>query len=177
LNTVDLVFLVILLFGAYKGYQRGFLLEIVSIVAFVLAVIGGFKLLDLGIDFLNSFENTLGNFLPIAAFILVFVIILLVVNIVGRIFKKIIDFTIFGNVDNFAGALLGIFKIALFLSIANWIILNLGAHLPERISKDSFIYPYVADIAPKTGNFLVAIFPSLDNLIQKISAFLQGLGN
>jgi len=177
LNTIDLVLLLVLLFGGYKGYQKGFLLEIIAIAAFILAVLGGFKLLDLGIKLLNNFESTLGNFMPIAAFILVFVIILFVINILGRIFKKIIDFTILGSFDNIAGAILGVFKIALFLSIINWVILNLGVKLPEMISQESSLYPFIAKVAPKAGVFLISIFPSLNDMFEKVRSFLQGLGN
>ncbi len=175
MNSVDLVILVILLFGAYRGFQTGLVLEIVSIVAFFVAILGGFKLIDLGKNMLESFEDTLGNFMPIAAFILVFVIILIVINLAGRLFKKIIDFTILGSFDNFAGALLGMLKFTLFLSILNWVIISMGFDLPDMVSKDSAIYPYVAMIGPAIGNFLFSLFPSLNDLVEKVGDFLRGL--
>ncbi len=177
MNTADFILLGILIFGAYKGYSKGFLLEVVAIVAFILAIIGGFKLLDIGVDILEGFQDTLGNFLPIAAFILVFILILVVINLVGRIFKKIIDFTLLGGFDNIAGALLGAFKIALMLSILNWVIIKLGFHLPESISQGSSIYPYVASVGPTVSDFLISVFPSFGILSDKVGSFLHSLGH
>jgi uncharacterized membrane protein required for colicin V production len=51
MKTIDLLILFPLLIGAYHGYKRGLLLEIVAILAFVIAVVLGFKLLDYGLDF------------------------------------------------------------------------------------------------------------------------------
>lgn len=177
MNIADFIFIGILLFGAYKGYQKGFLLEVISILAFLLAVFGGFKLLHLGIDVLESYEDTLGNFLPIAAFILIFVVILIVVNVVGRIMKKIIDLTLLGSFDNFIGAALGILKFALFLSVLNWVIVNLGFELPESISGESSLYPFIAMVAPEVGGFFISIFPSVAELFEKVKGFLQSLSH
>ena len=177
MNIVDFILLGILSFGAYKGYQKGFLLEVVAIVAFILAIIGGFKLLDVGVDILDGFKDSLGNFLPIAAFIVVFVLILVAINLAGRIFKKIIDFTLLGSFDNAAGALLGVFKFALMISIVNWVVINLGIKIPDNISHESSLYPYVVMVGPQVGEVLVAIFPSFGALTAKVGDFLHSLGN
>ena len=47
--------LVPLVFGAVMGFRKGFLLEIVGILAFVLGIIGGFKLMELGMTYLDDY--------------------------------------------------------------------------------------------------------------------------
>ena len=177
MNSVDFILIAILVFGAYKGYKKGFLLEIVAIVAFILAIIGGFKLLGLGVDLLRGFEDSLGNFLPIAAFILVFILILVVINIAGRVFKKIIDFTLLGSFDNFAGALVGVFKIALMLSILNWVVVKLGINLPDMLTLHSKIYPFIVSLGSKVSDFIIAMFPSFGFMIDKVGDFIYSLGH
>ena len=171
----NLVLVAIFLFAAYKGFQKGFLLEIVSLLAFFLAVLGGFKLLDFGIGLLEPYRDSLGGFLPIAAFILVFVAILVVLNVVGRVFKKIIDLTLLGSFDSLAGALLGIFKMALFVSVVHWVFASIGFGWPQRLYEDSVLYRLTASIAPKVAAVAVSLFPSLGSIGDKVGDFLKSL--
>lgn len=177
MTLTDIILIIILLFGAFRGFQKGFILEIVSFFAFFLAILGGFKLLDLGISLLEPYRENLGSFLPVAAFIVVFVLILIALNVAGRIFKKIIHFTFLGSFDSLAGAVVGILKIALFLSILNWGFVKMGFEFPEKLSEESFIYAYIAVLAPKVGQLFIAIFPSFDNLFEKVGNFLKSISH
>ena len=69
MNLLDIVLAVILLFAAYKGFQRGFLLEVIAVAAFVLAVLGGFKLLHWGMELLGQYFNLHGEILPYVSLI------------------------------------------------------------------------------------------------------------
>lgn len=175
MNLTDIVLIVILLIGAFKGFQKGFILEVISFFAFFLAVYGGFKLLDFGITVLEPYQENLGSFLPVAAFLFVFVVILVVLTIAGRIFKKIIDFTLLGSFDSVAGAVIGILKTALFLSIINWVFIKMGFDFPHRLGEGSFLYGYIALLAPKIAQLLIAIFPSLENLFETTGRFLKSI--
>lgn len=177
MTLTDIILIIILLFGAFKGFQKGLILEIVSFVAFFLAIYGGFKMLDLGVTLLEPYRENLGSFLPIAAFIVIFILILVVLNIAGRIFKKIIDFTLLGSFDNAAGALVGILKTALFLSVLNWGFVKMGFAFPEKLSEESLLYGYMAALAPLLAEFLVSIFPSLGQLFEKVGNFLKGISH
>ena len=107
MNTVDIVLLIILLIGAIQGFRKGFVMEIVSILALILAIFVGFKLLYEGISFLRDQFHLSGNFLPYLSFILLFIGTILLVNIIGKAVKKLLDLTLLGGVDNIAGGILG----------------------------------------------------------------------
>lgn len=171
----SLVLIFIFLVGGVQGYRKGFLLEIISLLAFFLAVLGGFKLLDFSINLLEPYRDSLGGFLPIAAFILVFVAILVILNLVGRILKKIIDLTLLGSFDNLAGAALGIFKMALFLSILHWILVKMGFEWPHQLHEDSVVYRATATVAPAVAGVLVSLFPAIGGIVDKVGDFLKSI--
>ena len=54
MSVFDVVIIGLLVFGAFKGYRKGFLLEAVAILSFVLAIIGGFRLLHWGMSVLDE---------------------------------------------------------------------------------------------------------------------------
>ena len=166
MSAADIIIIIILTFGAYSGYKKGLILELISILAFVLAIVGGFKLLHIGMEYIAKAYDGFGSFLPFVAFLVLFVLIIVVVNLIGKGLKKIIDWTPLGVMDNFAGALIGIAKWALGLSIFLWVMSSLSLNLPDFATKESKILPYVSEFASHVGSFISSIFPSFDSFIK-----------
>lgn len=177
MSTADIIILVILLFGAYSGYKRGLILELIGIIAFILAIFGGFKLLHTGMEYISKVYDGFGNFLPFVAFLVLFILILIVVNMVGKILKKVIDWTPLGVLDNLAGALIGIAKGALILSILLWVMSGLSINMPDYFTKNSRILPLVSGFASQVGNFISTIFPSFDNFIKTLEELFESFAS
>jgi membrane protein required for colicin V production len=167
-HTLDIILLVPLLLGAYLGFKRGLLLELVGLVALVLAILGAFKLLHTGIEFLNQYIPKYGNFVPFVAFIGIFIGILILINLLGHLTKKLMDLTLLGSFDYIAGAILGIFKWAFLVSVVLWLTEQVHITIPEKLIRDSFLYPYILNFAPKIGNYVASVFPFADNLFESI---------
>jgi len=176
-STADIIILVILIIGAYSGYKKGLILELIAILAFILAIIGGFKLLHVGMEYVSKVYEGFGNFLPFVAFLVLFVLILIVVNMAGNILKKIIDWTPFGVLDNFAGAIVGALKWALLLSILLWVMNSLSINMPEFLTENSKILPLVTGFAGMVGNFISTIFPSFENFIQTLEELFESFSS
>ena len=173
MSTADIILLVILALGAYSGYKKGLILELIAIFAFVLAIIGGFKLLHVGMDYVSRVYEGFGNFLPFIAFMVLFVLIIILVNMIGKILKKIIDWTPFGVLDNLAGALIGVAKWALMLSILLWVMTSLKIDLPESFTKNSSVLPFVTGFSGQVGDFISTIFPSFENFITTLEELFE----
>ncbi len=171
MKTLDIILLIPLIFGAYLGYKKGLLLEIVSLFAFILAIIGAFKLVDLGEELLRPYLPDWEKALPIVSFILLFVAILLLVNMIGKITKKILDMTLLGGLDNFAGAVLGLLKWAFGVSLVLWLAQSVEIGVSEEMTKETHIYPIVASIAPFVAESFAEYLPFIqevfDNLKEK----------
>lgn len=173
MSTADIILIVILMLAAYSGYKKGLILELIAILAFVLAIVGGFKLLHIGMEYVSKVYDGFGNFLPFVAFLVLFVLILIVVNMAGNILKKIVDWTPFGVVDNLAGAVIGVLKWALLLSIVLWVMSSLSINLPVFLTENSKILPLVTGFAGQVGDFISTIFPSFENFIQTLEELFE----
>ena len=177
MNVIDIIIVIILGIGAYGGYKKGLMLELIAILAFILAIVGGFKLLHVGMEILSDFYGGFGSLLPFIAFLILFILIIVAVNLLGKLLKKTIDWTPLGTFDNLAGALLGIFKFALAVSILYWVFQSVGISPPESMVEESKILPFVAGIAPKLGHLIGTIFPSFDSFIEALKGLFQSSGN
>ena len=159
MSPADIVLILVILFGAYQGYKEGFLMALVSLVAILLGVLGGFKLMGYAMVFLADKFNVDDVVLPYIAFGVVFIIIVIVVSLSGRALKASIDQNFLGTMDQAAGAILGVLKAAFMTSVLIWIISSLKISLKESWIDGSFLYPKIASFAPSLTRWIGKIIP------------------
>lgn len=173
LSTLDIILLVPLLLGAWTGFKKGLLLEIVALASFILAIIGGIYLLDWAVEFIGEFIQGVDHLLPMIAFIAVFIGIVLLVNLVGRIVKKALDLTPLGIIDKVAGLTLGVLKLAFFVSLLLWGADSLGFGLSAGFSEDSLLLPWIEPLAPNTVEFLMGVFPYGEEILRELPEYFK----
>jgi membrane protein required for colicin V production len=165
LSIVDIVLSVTILAGAIGGYKDGLLVSLFSFIAIILGVIGGFKLMGGAMVMLSNYYRVNESVLPYVAFGLVFLVITIGVGLLGRIIKASIQKTLFGPLDQFAGALFGMAKMAFMLSIVLWIIDSLKLKLPQELTADSWLQPEIASFAVKVTRAIGSFIPFLDGVL------------
>ena len=174
MSIFDIVLIGLLAFGAFKGYRKGFLLEAVAILSFVLAIIGGFKLLHWVMSLLDERFEINGELLPYISFILIFIAIVIAVNFIGKFLKKILDMTLLGSIDNLAGALLAVLKWAFGISIVLWLSNSFGISLQGSWTEGSLLYPYLLTLAPQLVDIISQVMPFASDLFDTIQELLKG---
>ncbi len=172
MKTLDIILLIPLVFGAVLGFKKGLLLEIFGVLAFVLAIIGGFKLMEVGMVYLSEYFEDFDQLLPFISFILIFLAIILLVNMLGKLLKKAIDMTLLGGFDKFAGAILGLVKWAIGISILLWLVNNFGIELPGQ-DEDLVLYPFLTELGPKLIASLDVVLPFAKEMLESIKELLS----
>jgi membrane protein required for colicin V production len=140
----------------------------------VAGIIGAIQWLPQGINFLSRALNTQTELLPVFAFFLIFIAIVLAISLAGRLVKLVIDLTPIGFVDGVGGALLGMLKWALGISIILWVLDNAQVGLP--VDDESMIYMNVKQVAPYIFQHLGEWSPmvaEMINTIQQIFADIE----
>ena len=158
LNYFDVFIIIFLLWSAYRGITKGFLIMAASLAALVLGVWGAIRFSDLTAAFLvQQFEwNT--KYLTLIAFALTFIGIVILVHIFARAMDKLVKAVALGFINRLAGLLFGVLKTALIISIVLVIINSINRRvpfIPEEHKKNSLLYQPLSKLAP-------AIFPFLN---------------
>lgn len=167
MTTLDIVLIVIILLGSWKGYKEGFLMGFFTLMALVLGVLGGFKLCGYGMMFLEENFNADQKQLPYISFFLIFIIICALVIWMGKSIKGSIDKTFLGRVDEIAGTALGAVTMVFVLSTLLWIINQLDFNLfPEDWTNDAVVYPFVVGFTPALAEWVSGFLPFLDDIFQ-----------
>ncbi len=159
MSIVDIILAIIILGGAFSGYKNGSVTSLFSLVAIILGMLIGFKLMGSAMVLLARNYNVDEKVLPYLAFGVVFLIIVIVVNVIGRFIRASIDKPILGGADRIVGAILGMVHTLFSLSIMLWIADSLRIKIPEAWAANSWLQPKTANFAPKIANWIGEFLP------------------
>ncbi len=167
--TIDILMLIPLAFGAYNGYRKGLLVEIVGVIAFILAMIVGFKFLRFGTDLLAPYLSSeiTRRILPYIGFSVIFFPTIFLVNRLGYSLRNMIKYSILGTFDSLAGAVVGTFTWVFGISVCFWLLSTINVQIPPKHAKGSILYPVVSPIAPKIIGVISDWIPVGGNLIRE----------
>ncbi len=142
-------------------------MELISLTAIVLGVLGGFKLMGQGMLFLQEKFNADKSTLPYLSFVFIFVIIVILVRLLGKMVKHSIDKSFLGTVDQSMGAALGVFKTLFLLSIVIWITDSLKMVPRAEWTNGSWLYPFTAKLAPRTADWIGGFVPVFKEIFRQ----------
>ena len=158
INYFDFIITIFLLWSAYRGITKGFLIMAASLAALVLGVWGAIRFSHLTAALMISFFSMETKYLALISFALTFVIIVILVHLLSRALDKLVKAVALGLVNRLAGLLFGLLKtaflISIFLVILNGID-NRVPFIPEEHKENSLLYQPLSRLAP-------AIFPFLN---------------
>jgi membrane protein required for colicin V production len=159
--------------GAFSGYRQGLFIGILSILAFFIGIILAFRFMNWGAELLADKVESLTFMLPFVAFILIFLAVTITIRILAYIIKKALDLTILGTFDSFAGAILGILKWSIMISLLIWVANSFEFQVPEEMKKGAVVYPVIVPVAPTMVGVLDDYTPIIDTAIATIKELVN----
>jgi membrane protein required for colicin V production len=158
--------------GAYFGFKKGMIREILSFIALIVAVILGFKLMDKGIELLEPYIGKVYGLIPFIAFLVIVIGVILLVYFIGVITKKILNLSIFGLFDSFLGAVLGVLIWGLCAGIVLWISKKY-IPFPLEYTKGAFLYPALVSYAEFVIDKSAYVMPFAKDLTGQIDQYFN----
>ncbi len=151
MNTVDIVLGIFLLYGLVRGFFRGFLTELASLVGLVAGIYGAIHFSYYAGEFLSQHVDWDIEIINLASLAITFLIIIFVVSLVGKMLTKAADFAALGIVNKLLGAVFGLLKSAFVASVIIMFFMTSNKTLEfveTETLEDSVLYEPVAVIAP-----------------------------
>lgn len=173
MSIIDIIIVVILGLGAFEGFRKGFLLGVLGLFGFVIAVI-------LGIYFMSPMNDWLGENItefnlgfPIFGFIVIFILTMIIIRTVGWILKQLMDMVLLGPLDATVGAIFGVVKAAFFISLFFWLSSLFKLEIPKKWTADSDMLYFIEPIAPGIVAVVEPILPSMEESLQKLDEVVE----
>ncbi len=148
---LDILLLIPLLLFAWSGYKKGLIISLASLAALVLGLYFAFFFSDYAANLLSKYFTINDKYLAALSFVVTFVAVILAVTLLGNALHKVVDVLMLGFLNKAAGAVFGILKGALYLSILIFVInyLDPGGNIIKKDSREnSIFYEPVASLAP-----------------------------
>ena len=120
MNYVDIILAAPLLWGAFKGFKKGLIIELISLIALAVGIWGAVHFSDFAVQLLA--ENIDQKYLPLTAFLLTFISIVVLVYFVGKLLEKVVNIVQLKFINKVLGACFGLLKFWLIISVVLFIV-------------------------------------------------------
>ena len=117
MNYFDYLLLLPLVYGLYRGFTKGLIIELASLVALIAGVYGAMYLSSFTFEYLSAFVEIETTYLQLASYGLTFLLIVLVITLTGKILTMLVKMVALGIVNRMMGAIFGGLKALLILSV------------------------------------------------------------
>lgn len=171
---IDIVFLILMLLACIKGYSKGMIIALFSVVGFIAGLAAALKLSAYAAGRLSGTFNTTGKWLPVISFILVFVLVVFLVSMAGKLLQKSVEMIMLGWLNRIGGIVLYALLYTLVFSIFLFYAVQLKILSAETVQA-SRVYPYIQPLGPWLMDSLGNIIPIFKNMFGQLQDFFGKL--
>ncbi|GAB2837612.1 CvpA family protein [Ferruginibacter profundus] len=173
---VDIVFAILMVLACIKGYQKGLIIALFSIVAFIIGLAAALKFSSIVAGWLGKNAKITAQWLPFLSFAIVFLAVVLLVNWGGKLIEKTFQMALLGWVNRLGGivfyAALYIIIFSIFLFYAE----NIHLIKPETIQA-SQTYSFVQPWGPVVINNFGKVIPVFKDMFTDLETFFGSISN
>jgi membrane protein required for colicin V production len=169
---LDTLFLIFLILFLIKGYSRGLVVALFSVLGVLLGVLGALKLSGTVADALFDGGSKGGRWAPLLAYSIVFLLIVLLVRAGARLLQRSFEAVSLGWVNRLSGAVLYGFLVSFVFSSVLWLCNQMGLINPET-QASSATYAFIEPVAPKVFSLMGNVIPFAKHIFDDLSSFFD----
>jgi membrane protein required for colicin V production len=156
-NYLDIIFIVPLIWAGFRGFKKGLIIEVSTLIAFGLGIWGGIHFSDFVAELLS--ESIESKYVPLISFTITFILIVATDFVLGKMLEKAINLIQLKLANKVTGAVFGVAKIVLVISVLLVIINSFDQKsniVPKDLIENSLLYRPLSDVSLK-------VIPALKN--------------
>jgi membrane protein required for colicin V production len=173
---IDILFIVLMVVAIYKGYSRGIIIAVFSLLAIVLGLAAAIKLSLVTAQWLKDAVQVGAKWLPVLAFTLVFIVVVLLVRLGAALLEKTAETVMLGWINRIAGMLLYMVLYTVILSV----LLFYAAKL-QLLGVNTFAYSktygFIEPWGPVAIDTIGRLVPLFKDMFAQLEAFFAGLAD
>ncbi len=171
---LDLFFAVILLLAVWKGYRRGLIVGLFSLVAIIIGLAAAMKLSTVVAGYIGKAVKVSDEWLPVISFIVVFIIVVLLIRLAANAIEKTIEVAMLGWVNKLGGIVLYVVIYTVVFSVLVFYAEQVKLLKPDTI-RTSVTYPYIQPLGPKVINTFGRLVPVFKDMFGDLAHFFDGV--
>lgn len=171
---LDIILLVLLILAVIKGYQRGLIVGVFSLIAIIVGLAAAIKLSAVVAGYIGKAVKISDTWLPVISFAVVFILVVLLIRLGANMLQKTVEIALLGWVNRLGGILL---YIAIYLIVYS-VILFYGEQVklirPETI-QNSVSYTFIQPWGPRVINGFASVIPFFEDMFAELQSFFGGV--
>jgi membrane protein required for colicin V production len=142
-NFVDIILIIPLGYSAWRGFRKGLIIEVFTLLALLVGIYAGINFSDWTSDRISEYFEIEPNYLPVVAFTVTFLVIGAMVFFAGKMLEQMVKVVNLSPINKILGVLFGMLKMIYTLSILLIILETYderGDFIPEDLKDNSLLY-------------------------------------
>lgn len=153
MNVIDIVLIVPLLYAAWTGFKKGFIIELFTLLALLVGIYCGIHFSDWTAEKIKDGLTIDGKYLSVIAFTITFLGVGAMVYFAGKMLERMIKVVNLSPLNKFLGIIFSLLKMIYTISILIILIETYderGSFIPTETKDSSYLYYPVKTIASAT---------------------------
>jgi membrane protein required for colicin V production len=173
---LDILFAIVIVLAVFRGYRRGLIVGIFSLVAIIVGLAAAIKLSLLVSQKLADSTNISREWLPVISFLLVFIVVVLLVRLGANFIQRTVEVATLGWVNRLGGVVLYLVIYVAVFSVLLFYAGQVELIRPSTISK-SATYDYISPVGPKAINAFGTMVPVFKNMFIELQEFFSDISH
>ena len=171
---LDIIFAVLIVFAVLKGYQRGLIIGLFSLVAVIIGLAAAMKLSVVIADYLGKAVNISDKWMPVVSFAVVFLLVILLIRLGAKLIEKTVEMAMMGWLNKIGGIIL---FAAIYITVFSVLVFyaeQLKLLQQDTIDK-SVAYSFIQPWGPKAINGFGSIVPLFKDMFSTLEHLFDGV--
>ena len=171
---IDIVTITLILLFFIRGWRKGVIVALFSLLAVVAGIICALKLSGVFAAYLFSKGWVTSGWAQIIAYVLLFIGVIWLVRLGAKIIQRSVEAVMLGFINRLAGGLFYSLLMAIIVSACLWLANQVHAISPETIAV-SKTFSYILPLAPWVFAHIGAVLPFVRTIFADLQHFFEGV--
>ncbi len=169
---IDVPYLLLLLFALYKGFTKGFIIAVFSVIGVVVGLAAAIKLSAVVANHLKTFTHIQAAWLPFLSFLIVMIATLALVKLLATVLQKSVELMLMGWANKLGGVLLFMLLYTMVYSVILFFAVKLDV-VTNEATVTSKTYGFVRPWASITFDGVSKLFPIFKNMFTDLEQYFD----
>jgi membrane protein required for colicin V production len=170
--SIDIIFAVLLLIAVVKGWRRGLIIAVFSVIAFIVGMAAAMKLSVVVATYLKDSTSVSAQWLPFLSFAIVFIGVVLLIRWGANLLEASLEITLLGWVNRLGGMLLYVVIYTLAYSVILFFATQLKLVNEETIAR-STTYHRIQPLGPVVIDTFGKLIPWFKDMFTELEGFFD----
>jgi membrane protein required for colicin V production len=167
---IDILILVALIIAVIKGYQKGIIVAVFSVLALIIGLAAAMKFSTLVAGYIGKSVKISDQWLPVISFVAVFLVVVALVRLGAGLIQKSVQFVMLGWANRLGGILFYAVLYILIFSIIIFYAEQMDLLKPETKGA-SLTYSYIQPWGPIVIEGIGKVIPLFQGMFEDLQDF------